>query len=264
MKRVIAAIDQTPAARSVLVAGRALAQLLGAELEAISVREDGSHTAQRAAAAARVKLREVVDPVVQTLVSEASGTDVVALVLGARSTPAGRRPAGHVAIQVIAGCEKPVLVVPPEARIRRRFERLLVPLDGSWSSARALAGSIEQACRAGLDVVILHVLDEGSLPPFSDQPHHEAEAWIDEFLARFCPVAETRAELRFGIPAHAVASVAEELGADLIALSWSQDLAEGRASVVREVLERGRSAVLLVPAPTGSDVPTRTTLEVVR
>lgn len=264
MKRVIAAIDDTPAAQSVLMAGRCLAELFGAELEAIHVREDGVHIAQRAAAAALVKLREVVDPVADSLISEARGNEVVALALGARATPAGRRPAGHVALEVIAACKKPVMVVPPEARICRRFERLLVPLDGSWSSAKSAVASIESACRAGMDVVILHVLDEGSLPPFSDQPHHEAEAWVDEFMARYCPAVEARAELRVGIPAHAVTSVAAEVGADLIALSWSQDLTPGRASVVREVLERGKLAVLLVPVTSEIRVPAQPLLHIVQ
>jgi hypothetical protein len=41
--------------------------------------------------------------------------------------------------------------------------------------------------------------------------------------------------------------MAEELGCELIALGWSQQLSAGRAPVVRETLERSRLPVLLIP-----------------
>jgi hypothetical protein len=44
-----------------------------------------------------------------------------------------------------------------------------------------------------------------------------------------------------------VHSIATEIGADLIALAWSQNMTAGRATVVRAVLERSDVPVLLVP-----------------
>ena len=41
--------------------------------------------------------------------------------------------------------------------------------------------------------------------------------------------------------------MAEECGCDVIALGWSQELAAGRAAVVRETLERSSRPLLLVP-----------------
>jgi len=251
MRKVIAAIDDTAAARAVLATGRLVAELFDASLEAVHVRDDGARTARSAARAAGLRLREVDGPVVRALVLEAQELDVAALALGARATPAGRRPAGHVALEVITAVPRPVAVVPPEVRPEPDLRRLLVPLDGTSATAQALAEVIERACQRDIDVVILHVLGEESLPPFSDQPHHEAEAWVREFKARHCPVAAARAELRVGVPAHAVVSTAVETGADLIALGWAQHLAPGRAAVVQEVLERGRIPVLLVPIELG-------------
>lgn len=40
----------------------------------------------------------------------------------------------------------------------------------------------------------------------------------------------------------------------MIALGWAQELAEGRAAVVREALERSRVPVLLVPVAAQVDV----------
>jgi nucleotide-binding universal stress UspA family protein len=251
MRKVIAAIDDTGAARAVLAAGCLVARLFDASLEALHVREDGARTAQVAAAAAGLELREITGSVVDAIVSEARAPEVAALALGARATPAGRRPAGHIALEVIALATKPVAVVPPEVWPQRGLERLLVPLDGTSATARAMEGVLDLACRCDLDIVILHVHDEESLPPFSDQPQHEAEAWVREFMARNCPAAVARTELRVGVPAHEVLATAVETKADLIMLGWAQDLAPGRAAVVREVLERGQIPVLLVPTETG-------------
>jgi nucleotide-binding universal stress UspA family protein len=98
-------------------------------------------------------------------------------------------------------------------------------------------------------VVVLHVHDEDSLPAFTDQPQHETSAWVDEFLARYCPwgVGDVRFEICVGRPDEEVLRTAEETGADLIALGWSRSLAGGRGPIVRAVLERGRVPVLLIP-----------------
>ncbi|HSC91419.1 MAG TPA: universal stress protein, partial [Gaiellaceae bacterium] len=78
-------------------------------------------------------------------------------------------------------------------------------------------------------------------------PHHELEAWKEEFLARHAPRPEdVRLEVRVGRPGESVLRVAEEADADLIALGWARDLSRGRAAVVREVLERSPIPVLLV------------------
>ena len=247
MNKVIAAVDNTAAAQTVMAAGTPIAELFEATVEAVHVRDGGARTARAAATAAGRVLREVDGPVVDALIAEARRTDVAALVVGARSTPAGRRPAGHVALDIITAATKPVAVVPPDPARPSDLGRLLVPLDGTRSTARALEGVIQTACRHDVDVVVLHVRDEASLPRFSDQPHHEFDAWEREFMARYCSAPEARVELRVGVPAPAVVAMAVEAEADVIALGWRQDLAPGRAAVVREVLERSTVPVLLVP-----------------
>jgi nucleotide-binding universal stress UspA family protein len=248
MKRVIAAIDDSAASHPVLDAALALAGMFDARVEAIHVREgDGAHVARAIATAGGVAYREVDGPVEKALIEEASVRDVVGLVLGARATPGGRRPAGHTALNVILSADKPVVVVPPEARVPREFDRVLVPLDGSSESSHAVAELIRLACRGELDVLILHVLDAASIPLFEDQPQYEMEAWIQEFLTRHCPSRTARAEVRVGVPGQEIMTVAREAGSDLIALGWSQDLGPRRAAVVTEVLQHATVAVLLLP-----------------
>lgn len=253
MTRVIAAIDNSAAALPVLETASGVALLYGARLDAVHFREDGDRTARAAAVAAGVSLRTLPDSAVDRLVEAGDDEDVVAMVIGARSARLGRRPAGHVALQLIVALRKPLIVVPPQAPVPFALERVLVPLDGTRVTAAALQRTIELACETDAEVVALHVHDAESLPLFSDQPQHEIESWTQEFLARYCPPAErVRLEVRVGVPGEHVLRVAEEIDADLIALGWAQDLSPGRAAVVREALERSKIALLLVPVLDGA------------
>ena len=254
MSRVIAAVDSSAAARPVLDTAAALARLLGAELAALHVREDGDFTPRAQAGAVGVPLRTVRGPTVPSLVEAAKPDDVVAMVLGARGTPAGRRPAGRTALEVAAVLPKPLVIVPPSLAHPGRLRRLLVPLDGSATTAAALRGTIEFARGCALEVVVLHVRDEASLPPFEDQPQHETASWAHEFVARHCPCPpeELQLEVRVGSPPDYVVRVAVEADVDLVALGWSQDLSEGRAAVVRETLAKSAVPVLLVPIVSGA------------
>lgn len=250
MSKVIAAIDNSVVARAVLEVAAAAAGFLQAELEAVhvSVPEGRAGAAAEAAAAAGVPLRTIEDPDLAALLAVGSEDDVRALVAGARSDPRRRRPAGHVALGLLLELEKPLLAVPPRMPPGYSIERILVPLDGTSETAATLRATIELAHDAGVEVVPLHVLDEASLPLFSDQPQHEADAWRREFLARHSPHPERqRLETRVGLAPELVLAVADETHADLIALGWSQNLAPGRAAVVRDVLDRSDVPVLLLP-----------------
>jgi nucleotide-binding universal stress UspA family protein len=106
---------------------------------------------------------------------------------------------------------------------------------------------MELATRADIEVVVVHVSDEASIPRFSDQLQHETEAFASEFVSRHCPEGEVRLDLRVGVPGERVVAVCDEEHSDLVALAWSRNLAPGRARVVRHVLEHSRVPVLLVP-----------------
>jgi nucleotide-binding universal stress UspA family protein len=248
MTTVVAAIDNTAAARPVLAAAAAFANLLDAEVEAVHAREDGERMARAAAEAAGVPLRTLPAPVVAALQEEAGTADVAAVVVGARAHRVGRRPAGHVALRLAASLPKPLVVVPPDARIAGAFASILVPLNGTRTTAAALAETLALARQHELDVTVLHVHELASLPLFTDQPQHELRAWAQEFLQRHCTHPEqVRLVTRVGLPGQHLLALADEIESDLIALGWAQDLTEGRAAVVREALERSRVPVLLVP-----------------
>jgi nucleotide-binding universal stress UspA family protein len=214
----------------------------------VHVRENNGSTASGAAAAAGVPLRTLEPPILDSLIGIAKQSDVRAIVVGTRSSPAGPTPAGHVALALIGSLRKPVIVVPPQATIAHSLEQILVPLDANERTAAGLKETIALAGDTAAEIVVLHAVHGALLPLFSDQPQHEQEAWRQEFLARCSAQPErVRLETRVGAPAELVPTVATETQADLIALAWSQNMARGRARVVRAVLDRSDVPVLLVP-----------------
>jgi hypothetical protein len=249
MPKVLAALDNSAAAWPVLAVAAETARLFGARLEAIHVREDSGGFAVAAAEAADVRLVEPeAESVPAGLLEAGRSRAVVAVVLGAGGAGPERWPPGHVALELIVGLRKPVVVVPVSARGAYVLERILVPLDATRETAAALARIVERALECDLDVVVLHVHDERSLPPFADHGGHTAEAWSREFLARYCPDAEPeRLEVRVGRPDEHLTDVAARTEASMIALGWAQDLSVGRAAVVRGALARSPVPVLLVP-----------------
>lgn len=251
MTRVIAALDNSAVARPVLETAVGIASLYRATVDAVHLREDSARTAQAAADAVGVELRSLAGDVLGPLIEAGREDDVVAMVIGTRGRRFGRRSLGHVALELILAVAKPLVLVPPNGQIPFELARVLVPLDGTRATAVAVEHTVELACVAGVEVIVLHVYGEESLPLFSDQPQHELESWAREFLARYSPGGPgVRLEVRVGVPAEHVLRVAEETEASVIALGWSQDLSAGRAAVVRKVLEHAQIPVLLVPIPT--------------
>ena len=255
MTRVLAAIDCSAAARPVLSAASALATLLGADVDALHVRERGWETAQAAADAANVHLRLLSGRALERIGQEAARADVVAVVLGARATPGGARPAGHVATHLATSSRKPIVVVPPECPVPVRLRRILVPLEAVMATASAVDSVIVAAAAGGAEIVVVHVMTEQTLPPFTDQPQHEIEAWTDEFRRRYCDHPEVRLEVRIGVPRERILALAEELRADALILAWGQRLAAERAALVRSVVEHSRIPVILVPVARSAKRP---------
>lgn len=215
-----------------LVAGTAsvVGEVVGAAVR--PVRIAGGLTAERAAARA---LHALGEPAVAVAVLP------------------GDEPNGPVWRRVIQASAKPVILVPAAVRGRRpRLRRVLLPLDGTPQAALAVAGSIEQFARAGVDLVALHVFDVDTVPRFWDHLAHGHRAWTQEFLARNCARPGVRLELRSGAAGDHIPQVALRERADLIALGWSRRLGKGRARTVKQTLVAAAVPVMLVPLAPGS------------
>lgn len=150
--------------------------------------------------------------------------------------------------RVVRRALKPVLLVPHAyAGDKGGLRVALLPLDGTIEAAAAVSRTVELLSAAGVQLVLLHVFAYAKPPRYWDQGAHAQDIWESEFRSRFCAADEARITLRSGRPGEHVLAVAQEVDADLIALGWSQQLAEGRAATVRETVAHASVPVLLTP-----------------
>jgi len=248
MRTVLAALDNTAAARPVLDAALGLAELIGASVEAIHVRDGATDTPEALAERHAVPLRLLDGPVGPTLLSAIDASEITAAVLGARSLPGDHRPMGTTALDVAQRTLKPVLIVTPEAseHVSVPFRRLLLPLEGLQQSSRPVVETLLPLLAEDVELVMLHVFTPTTTPKFLDRPGPDLELLGDELRCRHCPAA-TKIELRTGTVGRRVEEVSGEDEIDLIVLAWSQTMEEGHAAVVRDVLVRSEVPVLLLP-----------------
>lgn len=249
MSTVVAALDGSTAAPAVMGTATGIASLLGADVEALHVREGDRVPDVVAGARVPVVLADG-DPV-DEIVRALHRPEVVLGVLGARGEPAGPRPAGHVVTAVAERCDTPLLVVPPPEpdgdRGIRPIRRALVPLEGSAHSSACLVGALRDLADAGVELVGVHVFDTATVPRFWDQPAHAGATYATEFASRWCDEPSVEVRLARGPAAVAVIDAASAHDVDLIVLGWHRDLwRPGRAPVVRAALADAGVPVLLL------------------
>ena len=246
MNKVLACIDNSETARDVLATAQKLAPTLDANVEAVHVAEDGDRSARASAETAHIPFRRLRGDPFEQLAAAINQPDVVGAVLGARSHSAGAH-AGHLAPQLAVSTNRPIVVVPPGAQLPRQIRRVLVAMKGTARSTMSLKRALRIAPGADLELVILHVDDESTIPQFSDQIQHETEAYASEFLTRYAVGAPSaRLELRVGVPADEILVAADAEHPDLIALGWPSQADAGHGTVARTVLERSHVPMLLV------------------
>jgi nucleotide-binding universal stress UspA family protein len=244
MSTVLAAVDTTPAARSVLATARAVSQALHLEARALHV---GESPGQAAEYAEEYGLPLLVVPgwPADRIIEAGENSDVDLVVLALHGLP-GRNEPGHTARAVATQLTKPVLVVPPGAPIRETPRRVLIPLDGTRGVSTAVRPLIAAYVAAGAEVIAVHVFEPHTVPMFLDGVPDEI-AWRNEFLSQHCADLGIRLETRPGPTVLALLDVAATEDVDVIALGWRQNLAPDRAVIVREVLQRARRPVALIP-----------------
>jgi nucleotide-binding universal stress UspA family protein len=161
------------------------------------------------------------------------------------------RALGSVAAAVLRSAPCPVVLVPP-ARGRKvwSLRRLLVPHDGTPTSAATIGPATDFASMAAAELVVLHVAtpevkgptEPGTYlsPRYVDQPQHEWPAWAQEFLDRLRAVGGARDEVEIrlavaqGQAGEAILDFARQ--SDLIVLGWRGVLEPDRARTMRRVI----------------------------
>lgn len=241
MTRVLATVDHGPVTGSVIDVARALAELLGADVDIVSVEPAG----RDASPAEDRAIRRVTGDVLDQLDEAISAADLAAVVVGLRAFHGGPHPAGHVALHVIERCTRPVVAVPPEVPMKaRRLSCLLVPVEGGRPPSPDLVALVDLVVAAGRDVIGVHVLDRTTTPPFADR-WDDAALWAEQFWQRHAPML-AGGQVHAGDVATEVLGAAERHGADTIVLEWSQRLDRHHARIVQDVLSRSTVPVLLI------------------
>ena len=243
MSRVLAFVDQSPCALDVRATARWLGRLLDATVDVVHVVDPENHTLSNP----DVSVRLVEGPTEDTLLRELRSSEVAAGVVGSRAIAAKVPALGHIAQSLLTATSTPLVVVPPESKQPTGDEvSVLVPLDGTTETAQALLPIANQLADGGAIVIICHVFDAGSIPPFISSPT-DLEVLADEFAREHLPGLSPSCELRIGDPSCTVADLVGEVGAEAVLTAWHRDLAPGRANVMRRLLHETKVPLIVMP-----------------
>jgi len=246
MSRVIALIEDPAIASPVLIVARSVATALDASLESVRIERDVDQAGSRLDTGG-APVRTVSGDPIEVLPGIVADEDVVAVVVATGGAYNVSRPGAHLAMTLAGRTDKPVVVVPPGCHPPEFLHTVVVAMEGTPGKARALQRSIALSARAGLEIVVVHVEDEDSIPSFSDQVQHETEAYAQEFFARhLIGATQMRLELRVGVPGVEVLKAIESTHADLVAIGWPQTDDPTRGAVARQILDGSPVPVLLV------------------
>lgn len=139
---------------------------------------------------------------------------------------------------MVRRCRAPLLLMRPSDETRearpisdRTFRRMLVALDGSETSERALGAALQLAIAAQAPIVLTNVVQ----PPYEERAAHEQylRGYLEE-VARRAVLQGREVETRLVVdyePALAILELADETGSDLIVLGT-----QGRGGLRRMIL----------------------------
>ena len=171
---------------------------------------------------------------------------------------------GPLAEEILQRASCPLVLVGPRPHVPYVLRTILLPHDGTPSTAATFASSATLARRAGARVEVLHVCGSGiarptelgsmTTPCYVDQAQHEWPSWTHEFMNRLGCLADMdpasmHFETRAGDPAREILGVASAHGCDLIVLPWRGALDPLRARILKEVLRGAPCPVMVVRTP---------------
>ena len=270
---VLVCLDGSTNAAAALSVARGLAHLMGATVvlihigrEALSRDELLGRLRLSAEAARGLVVDQHTGSPAQVIVREAAARHAVLIVM---CTPARSDDPllafGSVLADVLRTAPCPVVLVPStRSRHPWALRQLVLPHDGTPTSAAAIAPTAGLASRAGADLVVIHVATPGAerpaeagtfaVPRYLDHPHHEWPAWSREFLERVrglgypANIEKIRLVLAHGEAGDAILEFARSNASDLIALAWRGRLEPERAQTIRRVIRDAGCPVIVFRA----------------
>jgi nucleotide-binding universal stress UspA family protein len=136
------------------------------------------------------------------------------------------------------------------------FDTIVVALDGSDGSERALSLAVDLARRDNAKLVIAHVEEDitgkggGPIHATEDEVQADIRRRAEELSGQGLAVSVEMRSVMLGAPSHAIADVADQVGADLIVVGTRGHSAITTlvlGSVARSLLHVARQPVLVVP-----------------
>jgi nucleotide-binding universal stress UspA family protein len=177
---------------------------------------------------------------------------------------------GSVATTVLRGSRHPVLAVrapavPQDPFESVPFESVLVPVDFSHASVRALEHAYAMAQEVDAQLVLLHVVEETRSEAETDAAERRARRRLREILPEDAQLwCEPDIVVTHGPVAEAIGRIADEWGSQLVVLGALGRDGHSLGAHVEGVLQRVRCPVLVAPAPSASSTGTAELVELVR
>lgn len=219
--------------------------------------------------AIKVESRILVGNPAEEIVEYANKEDIDLIVMATHGrTGISRWALGSVANKVVRDTERPVGLIRakgarPDVRQKGILNKALVPLDGSEEGEAVIPYIEELASRLEAEVVLLQVLSTGyhvitvegyGFVTYTDQQIESDKAFARDYLekvrARLKQKGMTvKSEVRPGIAAEEIIKLADEMYADMVAMSTHGRSGVGRwvfGSVADRVLHEGNTPLLLV------------------
>lgn len=268
---ILVPLDGSPAAAAMLPIARASAQLLGVPIHLLHVVTDHlpmeellRRAGLQASDVAGMVLEQAEGDPAEAILHEVAQHRSRLIVLSAQGWAAApNRVLGHVAEQVLRQATCSILMVRTQVAQRFTAEshvlaRILIPLDGTPTTAAVMAPAAEIAARSGALLDVLHVATAGepetetgtmTVPMYQDNPQHEWHAWRQEFADRFMRVFDGKpasVNVAAGDPAREILRMARARRSDLIVLAWKGDLTDDRARTVRAILRHAPCPLLFL------------------
>jgi nucleotide-binding universal stress UspA family protein len=294
LSRILVAVDFSAAARAAFDQALALSRAHGADLTVVHAvpanRPFGWRARERIALIAR--LRDAAESFgVRFSVGVQHGDPAGVILLHARSrrsdlivlgthqrTGLDRLRAGSVAERVALRAEQPVLVVPSRRGIEaaRRFDNIVVAVDFSDASNRAVEQALAFARRTNGRLTLVHVVPGSStgvprhlyrygLVEYQNRMTHDGWRRLQDVVPRdTMTAAQVHARVVTGDPVTEIARIAAEIDADLVVVGVSRRRAilrrlfGGTSARVMRVAEQPVIAVpeIVPPEPAAEDART--------
>ena len=268
---ILVPLDGTSNAVAALPVARRFAELEGATLHIVHI---GEPTASPNAVLEALGLTPeqlhgcVLDnaagPPAVRILQLANEHRAILMVLCTHTAAAKARGAlGGVAQAVLRDAPCPIVLVHPDRGLKPWAVRaILLPHDGTPTTAAAISPAAALAIRADAELSVLHIAEPQAqrstepgtfvTPRYVDQPQHEWPSWAREFLQRLavlghCPAAaRLRLILDTGDPGTEIVRVVEKHGCDLVVLGWRGSMEAEHAATMRTVIRDCGCPVFIV------------------